>query len=336
MSDFATGRTSLAIQSPRRAATLPADRWNFTLNSVDVAAIEPTLSTAQNEARRQGGGRAGIPRFVSHLATNFAAAIRSGHLAKYPARGNADGMKPTLLSLKLRRPALPARSPTAPRKNLRALLTEPRYADYVPQVVEHVAAEKWSTLDDVFWTVIPFGTGGRRGKMYPIGSNAINDRTIGESAQGLAEYVREHGAASGPLSCAIAYDTRHRSRDFAELCAEIMVANGFTVYFLDGYRSTPELSFAVRMKRCSCGIMVTASHNPPSDNAVKAYWSTARSVASPARQRRDRSRDERANDPTRAVRSGGHGSQGDLVPRRSRRARINRMCWDKVSPGRVI
>ncbi|MBL8829298.1 MAG: phospho-sugar mutase [Planctomycetaceae bacterium] len=166
-------------------------------------------------------------------------------------------------------------------KNLRAWLTEPRYADYVPQVIEHVTAEKWATLDDVFWTVIPFGTGGRRGKMYPIGSNAINDRTIGESAQGLAEYVLEHGAASGPLACAIAYDTRHRSRDFAELCAEIMVANGFTVYFLDGYRSTPELSFAVRMKRCSCGIMVTASHNPPSDNAVKAYWSTGGQLLPP-------------------------------------------------------
>lgn len=165
--------------------------------------------------------------------------------------------------------------------NLRAWLTESRYAAYVSQVVEHIAQEKWQTLDDVFWTVIPFGTGGRRGKMYPIGSNAINDRTIGESAQGLAEYVRAQSPAGAPLACALAYDTRHRSRDFAELCAEIMVANGFTVYFLDGYRSTPELSFAVRMKRCSCGIMVTASHNPPSDNAVKAYWSTGGQLLPP-------------------------------------------------------
>ena len=165
--------------------------------------------------------------------------------------------------------------------NLRAWLTEPRYAEYVSQVVEHVAAEKWPTLDDVFWTVIPFGTGGRRGKMYPIGSNAINDRTIGESAQGLADYVKEHAPAGATLACAIAYDTRHRSREFAELCAEIMVAAGYTVYFLDGYRSTPELSFAVRFKRCSCGIMVTASHNPPSDNAVKAYWSTGGQLLPP-------------------------------------------------------
>ena len=73
---------------------------------------------------------------------------------------------------------------------------------------------------------------------------------------------------------AIAYDTRHRSRHFAELCAEVMVAAGLQVYFLDGVRSTPELSYTVRAKGCACGIMVTASHNPPSDNAVKAYWSS--------------------------------------------------------------
>lgn len=165
-------------------------------------------------------------------------------------------------------------------ENLRAWLTEPRYAEYAPQIVEHIEQGKWRELDDVFWTIIPFGTGGRRGKMYPIGSNAINDRTIGESAQGLAEYVREH-AGDSQLACAIAYDTRHRSRHFAELCAEVMVANGFRVFFLDGVRSTPELSFTVRRQKCTCGIMVTASHNPPSDNAVKAYWSTGGQLLPP-------------------------------------------------------
>ena len=105
-------------------------------------------------------------------------------------------------------------------ENLRTWLTQPRYAEYAPQVAEHIAAGKWKELDDVFWTVIPFGTGGRRGRMYPIGCNAINDRTIGESAQGLADYVQEQ--ANGSNSCAIAYDTRHNSRHFAELCASIM------------------------------------------------------------------------------------------------------------------
>lgn len=166
------------------------------------------------------------------------------------------------------------------RENIRLWLTESRYAEFAPQVAEHLARGQWQALDDAFWTVIPFGTGGRRGRMYPIGCNAINVRTIGESARGLAEYVAEN-TDTVELSCAIAFDTRHKSRDFAQLCAEIMVAAGFQVYFLDEYRSTPELSFLVRKKHCSCGIMVTASHNPPSDNAVKCYWSTGGQILPP-------------------------------------------------------
>jgi len=165
-------------------------------------------------------------------------------------------------------------------KNIADWLSQPRYSEYRPELLAHIQRADWKKLDDAFWTIIPFGTGGRRGRMYPIGSNAINDRTIGESAQGLADYILGQ-ANSGNLSCAIAYDTRHRSRHFAELCASIMVANGFQVIFLDGYRATPQLSYTVRLFGCSCGIMVTASHNPPSDNAVKVYWSTGGQVLPP-------------------------------------------------------
>lgn len=166
-------------------------------------------------------------------------------------------------------------------ENIRAWLTEDRYREYRGQTLQHIADGNWQKLDDVFWTVIPFGTGGRRGRMYEIGSNAINDRTIGESAQGLADYVVEYHGGAKQLSCAIAYDTRHKSRHFTELCAGIMVAAGFKVYLLDDYRATPQLSFAVRHLNCDCGIMVTASHNPPSDNAVKVYWSTGGQVLPP-------------------------------------------------------
>ena len=166
-------------------------------------------------------------------------------------------------------------------ENITCWLTQDRYTMYLPKVLDQIESEEWQALDDAFWTVIPFGTGGRRGRMNDIGSNAINDRTIGESAQGLAEYILQMPGSKTPFSCAIAYDTRHKSRHFAELCASIMVANGFQVYFLDDYRATPQLSFAVRQKKCSCGIMVTASHNPPSDNAVKVYWSTGGQILPP-------------------------------------------------------
>ena len=81
--------------------------------------------------------------------------------------------------------------------NIRTWLTQPYLRDYAPQVAEHLAAEKWPELEEAFWTTIPFGTGGRRGRMYPIGCNAINDRTIGETAQGLADYVKQCAKDAG-------------------------------------------------------------------------------------------------------------------------------------------
>ena len=171
-------------------------------------------------------------------------------------------------------------------ETMRTWLREPRYAEFAEQLADLIVRAKadqeiWKSLDDAYWTVIPFGTGGRRGKMFPVGSNAINDRTIGESAQGLAEYVMATLAAGSEPSCTIAYDTRHRSEHFARLCSEILLAAGFKIFFLRGYRSTPELSYAVRYTESTCGIMVTASHNPPSDNAVKVYWSGGVQVLPP-------------------------------------------------------
>ena len=171
-----------------------------------------------------------------------------------------------------------AKLSSAAAENIRSWLTQPQFRMWAPLIVEHVSVGKWRELEDAFWTTIPFGTAGRRGKMYPIGTNAINDRTIGESAQGLADYVRSRASDH---RCAIAYDTRHQSRHFAELCAEIMAGNGFKVLMFDGYRATPELSFTVRDQHCDCGIMISASHNPPSDNAIKVFWSNGRQLSPP-------------------------------------------------------
>jgi phosphoglucomutase/phosphomannomutase len=164
---------------------------------------------------------------------------------------------------------------------MRDWLTQPRYAEFAGELATRIERGLWKELDDAFWTVIPFGTGGRRGTMYPVGSNAINDRTIGESAQGLADYVRSTLAPGQTPTCAIAHDTRHRSDHFAKLCTEVLLAAGFKVFFLRGVRSTPELSFAVRHTHSLCGIMVTASHNPPTDNAVKVYWAGGVQVLPP-------------------------------------------------------
>ena len=165
--------------------------------------------------------------------------------------------------------------------NIRPWLTDTKYAEFAEDVVQHLSEEKFNELNKAFWKVLEFGTGGRRGEMYPIGTAVINRRTIGESAAGLAAYVKANTDSQSDLSCAISHDTRHHSPEFARLCAEIMAAAGFTVYFLEGFHSTPCLSFTVRYKQCSCGIMITASHNPPSDNGFKAYWSNGGQLVPP-------------------------------------------------------
>ncbi len=104
-------------------------------------------------------------------------------------------------------------------RNIRRWLTEAPFAKYRPRLLEDIAQGRWAELDDAFFAVLEFGTGGRRGKMYPVGTNVLNERTIAESARGLADYVTAKKGADSRRTCVIARDTRHHSAEFAELCA---------------------------------------------------------------------------------------------------------------------
>ncbi len=165
--------------------------------------------------------------------------------------------------------------------NIRRWLTERPYASYRETLAEAVNSGAWKRLDDAFYAILEFGTGGRRGRMDPVGTNVLNDRTIGESARGLADYVASRKGAGAPRSCVIARDTRHNSPEFARRCASVLAAAGFTVHLFDEPRSTPLLSFATRHLGCDAGIMITASHNPPSDNGFKCYAATGGQVVPP-------------------------------------------------------
>ncbi|MDB5341673.1 MAG: phosphoglucomutase/phosphomannomutase alpha/beta/alpha domain [Schlesneria sp.] len=170
-------------------------------------------------------------------------------------------------------------------KNIERWLVETQYKPYRIQLVELIDAHHFTELDRLFWERIPFGTGGRRGPMSTIGSATINERTIAESAHGLATYVLRHRKESSRTKqtprAVVAFDTRHRSEEFARLTACVLAANGFHVDFFPQPRSTPELSFAVRHLQCDTGVMISASHNPPSDNGFKAYWSTGGQILPP-------------------------------------------------------
>lgn len=158
-------------------------------------------------------------------------------------------------------------------------LTHPAYAAWSGKLNALVERDDFGELTRLFWREIPFGTGGRRGVMGPLGTATINERTIAESAHGLAIYLPQAGHEHGRV--VIAHDVRHRSLEFARLAATTLAAHGLRVCLFDGFRATPTLSFAVRHLECVAGIVISASHNPPSDNGFKAYWSHGGQVLPP-------------------------------------------------------
>ncbi|RIK62530.1 MAG: phosphoglucomutase [Planctomycetota bacterium] len=135
-------------------------------------------------------------------------------------------------------------------------------------------------LTDRFYRDLEFGTGGIRG-IIGAGPNRMNAYTVGAAAQGLANYIARQGETAKKAGIAIAFDSRRMSVDFARRVACVMARNGITAHLFEALRPTPLLSFAVRHLRCTAGVMITASHNPPEYNGLKAYWSDGAQVVPP-------------------------------------------------------
>lgn len=129
--------------------------------------------------------------------------------------------------------------------------------------------EQYSELTDAFYKDLEFGTGGLRGIMG-VGSNRVNKYTFGIATQGLSNFLKKN-YPDQQLSVAIAHDSRNNSDTLAKVVADVFSANGIKVYFFDGLRPTPELSFAIRELGCQSGVVLTASHNPKEYNGYKAY-----------------------------------------------------------------
>ncbi|MEZ5042774.1 MAG: phospho-sugar mutase [Saprospiraceae bacterium] len=127
----------------------------------------------------------------------------------------------------------------------------------------------YTQLTDSFYRELEFGTGGLRGIMGP-GSNRVNKYTLGMATQGLSNYLKRI-YPDEQIKVVIAHDSRNNSALFASMTADVFSANGIQVYFFDGLRPTPELSFAIRALGCHSGVMLTASHNPKEYNGYKAY-----------------------------------------------------------------
>ena len=153
------------------------------------------------------------------------------------------------------------------------------YDEATKAQVRNLIENDHNELVESFYKDLEFGTGGLRGIMG-VGSNRMNNYTVGFATQGLANYLKKNFPGE-QIRVAISHDSRNNSRTFAERVADIFAANDFQVYLFDALRPTPELSFAIRELKCHSGVMVTASHNPKEYNGYKAYWSDGSQVTSP-------------------------------------------------------
>jgi phosphomannomutase len=136
--------------------------------------------------------------------------------------------------------------------------------------IKNSIANNPKDIQESFYKDLEFGTGGMRGIMG-VGTNRINKYTLGKSTQGLSDYLRKSFPNETPKAV-IAYDCRHNSKTLAKVVADVFSANAIEVYLFEDLRPTPELSFAVKHLKCHCGIVLTASHNPPEYNGYKVYW----------------------------------------------------------------
>jgi len=138
--------------------------------------------------------------------------------------------------------------------------------------------ENEDQLEDSFYKNLEFGTGGMRGLMGP-GTNRINKYTLGKNTQGISNYLTK--IFKNNISVVIAYDCRHNSKELAKVVADVFSANNIKVYLFSDLRPTPELSFALKYLNCKCGIVLTASHNPPEYNGYKVYWEDGGQIVPP-------------------------------------------------------
>lgn len=124
-------------------------------------------------------------------------------------------------------------------------------------------------IEDRFYKDLEFGTAGMRGKLG-AGINRMNIYTVGKVTQAFSEVLNND---KGEKTVVIAYDVRHKSKEFAEFTASIFAANGIRVFISEDILATPITSYAIRKLGADAGVIVTASHNPPEYNGYKAYSS---------------------------------------------------------------
>lgn len=156
-------------------------------------------------------------------------------------------------------------------------LNDPCFDEATKKELEAIKGNN-KEIEDRFYKDLEFGTAGLRG-VIGAGTNRMNKYTVGKATQGLANFILKEGTQNKGV--AIAYDSRHMSKEFSEETALCLNANGIKTYVFESLRPVPELSFTVRKLGCTAGVMITASHNPPEYNGYKVYWDDGAQIVPP-------------------------------------------------------
>lgn len=155
------------------------------------------------------------------------------------------------------------------RKNFESWYNNDKFDEETKRELEKIKDDD-KEIKDRFYSSLEFGTAGLRGKLG-AGTNRMNEYMVAQATQGFADTISENGEEAKKAGVAIAYDVRHKSKEFAKITAEVFAANGIKVYIHKDIEPTPVLSYTVRHLKTSAGVMVTASHNPREYNGYKAY-----------------------------------------------------------------
>jgi phosphomannomutase len=143
-----------------------------------------------------------------------------------------------------------------------------------------LASDDPEALEAAFGQRLQFGTAGLRGQVGP-GPNRMNQLLVRRVTAGLASYVLAQVDDAAARGVVVGYDGRTHSRAFAEEAARVLGSHGMRVYLADTELPTPRVAFAVLALEAAAGIVVTASHNPPSDNGYKVFWSNGAQIVPP-------------------------------------------------------
>ena len=180
--------------------------------------------------------------------------------------------------------------------------SQPLYINVIKELCDQ---NLWEELNDRFYKKLSFGTGGLRGRTIGrnitkseqgkgginerpehtcVGTNMMNTFNVSRATMGLVLYLQDWlkgSSKSEKIRLVFCYDTRHFSKDFADLCAKVASELGADVFLFQSHKATPVMSFAVRNLNCHAGIMITASHNPYHDNGYKVNFADGAAIVPP-------------------------------------------------------